>query len=294
MRKLIALCLTLATLTGCGAAAMAEVQLSPPPLAAEAPLSYEVKTQLHEDTAFTADGTTLAQVSFELPELTVLRTDGTEVSAPENDAERAALAAAEAFNLQFQEWTQDSMLRELAAWAEEDYAYRPEFFTESNGYYVEDLDYAVYCTDQLISVYAVYYSFTGGAHGNTVLLAWNFDLTTGSFLQPTALAADGQAFLDAVTGEIVEQAQAVAAGNGLTAEEFYWPNYQEISAGWSGYAVFFDQDGMNVGFSPYELACYAAGPQTFTIPYETLRPLLSDRGLALLGLDKGRSEENPA
>ena len=45
----------------------------------------------------------------------------------------------------------------------------------------------------------------GGAHPNTVLLAWNFDLMTGQFFAPEILAADGQIFLDAVRDEIIRQ-----------------------------------------------------------------------------------------
>ena len=42
---------------------------------------------------------------------------------------------------------------------------------------------------------------------------------------------------------------------------------------------------MTVGFSPYELACYAAGPQVFHLTYEQLLPRLSPHGRALLGLE---------
>ena len=44
--------------------------------------------------------------------------------------------------------------------------------------------------------------------------------------------------------------------------------------------------GMSVAFSPYELAAYAAGPQTFELSYEFLKPYLDEHGLEVLGLDE--------
>ena len=63
-------------------------------------------------------------------------------------------------------------------------------------------------------------------------------------------------------------------------------------AEWSSYAVSFDETGMTVGFSPYELAAYAAGPQVFHLAYETLLPHLGQHGRALLGLEDGGQGTN--
>ena len=53
----------------------------------------------------------------------------------------------------------------------------------------------------------------------------------------------------------------------------------------NSYAVSFDEKGMTVVFSPYELACYAAGPQVFHLSLDFLEPYLSDYGRALLGIE---------
>ena len=142
-----------------------------------------------------------------------------------------------------------------------------------------------YQTDRLVSVAGEYYSYTGGAHPNTVLMAWNFDLKTGAFFVPEQLAGDGEAFSQAVSAEIVRQIGETAAEYDLAAEEVFWENYEEIAAGWSSYAVSFDETGMTVGFSPYELAAYAAGSQVFRLPYDLLAPHLGDYGRAVLGLE---------
>ena len=146
------------------------------------------------------------------------------------------------------------------------------------------LDCMVYQTDRLVSIAGSYYSYIeGAAHPNTWQMGWTFDLEAGAFVEPEELS-EGAALGDAVTAEILQLA-ALPTEDGPAATEQYWEDYEEIVANWTGYAVFFDGTGMNVVFSPYELACYAAGPQAFHIAYEKLEPGLNQRGRTLLGLD---------
>ena len=67
----------------------------------------------------------------------------------------------------------------------------------------------------MISVSGIYYSYTGGAHPNTWLLGWNYDLETGEFFSPEVLS-EGTELQDAVTSEIIRQAQ-------IPTEEGYIP-----------------------------------------------------------------------
>ena len=286
MRKLIVLGLLLGSLTACSLADMTTVYTAPSPLGVTTPepLTYAVEAVDYEKAAQAEDGTKLAEVHFALPEMTVLRSDGTQVVLPQNDEEKQAFAMAETFNNQFSQWASAENFTELTQWAEGHYATDPSFFTEMGGYYTEELQVTVRQIGQLVSVQGKYYTFTGGAHPNTVLLGWNFDLTTGTFFTPEMLAADGQAFSQAVQAEIIRQANQPLEDGTIPAAG-YWENYEEIVANWASYAVSFDSQGMTVGFSPYELASYAAGAQSFTLSYQTLRPYLSDHGLALLGLE---------
>lgn len=286
MRKLIVLGLLLGSMTACAAADMTAGFTVTSPLAATAlePLAYAVETTDYKETAQAEDGTTLAEVCFALPEMAVLRSDGTQVVLPQNDEEKQALTVAETFNDHFTQWASAENFVELTQWAEEHYNGDPSFFTELGASYTEELQVDVRQIGNLVSVQGTYYTFTGGAHPNTVLLGWNFDLTTGTFVTPEVLAADGQSFSQAVQAEIIRQANQPLEDGTIPAEG-YWENYEEIAAGWTSYAVFFDAEGMTVGFSPYELACYAAGAQSFTLSYETLRPYLSAHGVSLLGLE---------
>ena len=86
---------------------------------------------------------------------------------------------------------------------------------------------------------------------------------------------------------LLEQSRETAASYDLAPEEFFWANYAEILSGWSSYAVSFDETGMTVGFSPYELASYAAGAQVYHLDYDQIAGYLSGHGLTVLGLSAG-------
>ena len=306
MKRMIALLLLLCTLTACASGAPEAAdppETSPaetaPKEQAAAPesiegaatfaqaapeqLSYAVELETLTDSAQAEDGTELAVRTYVLPRMSVEREDGTALTEAATPAEETALAAVEVFNGQFQSWAAADNFEEITSWAEEERAFRAESGLAWHPYSLE-LTCAVYQTDRLVSVRAEYYSYTGGAHSNTVLLAWNFDLTTGHFFTPELLASDGQVFSQAVLEELLAQSREAAATHDLAPDEFFWANYEEILAGWSSYAVSFDETGMTVGFSPYELASYAAGAQVYHLDYDQIAGYLSGHGLTVLGL----------
>ena len=290
MKKWNVLMLALCLLAGCAAPeANVPAGRNAPPLAAaeptqEEPCYYTVDMVTWEDGVRDEDGTPLARYSCRLPELTVRRANGTAVLEPGTEAEERALAAADTFNSQFAAWTSEEHLQELAEMARSERAWRQEAQIEWDSGFFTELDCQVYETDRLVSIARNYYSYTGGAHPNTILTAWNFDLETGEFFAPEQLAEDGEAFSQAVRDEIVRQIRERAEESGLAAEEMFWSNYEEIAGWWSSYAVSFDETGMTVAYSPYELAAYAAGPQSFRLPYDLLASYLSDYGRGVLGL----------
>lgn len=290
MKKWSILLLICCLLTGCTAAPAARepAESTPPPAAEpalEEPCVCTVEMMDWEDSAVDGDGASLATCRVHMPVLTARRADGTAIEAAGTEAEARALAAAETFNAQFAVWTLDEEFQELADLAREERAWRQESGIDWGPAFFTEMTSETYQTDRLVSVAGDYYSYTGGAHPNTVLMAWNFDLETGAFFVPEQLAGDGEAFSKAVSEEIVRQIGETAAEYDLTAAEMFWENYEEIAAGWSSYAVSFDETGMTVGFSPYELAAYAAGPQVFHLSYDLLAPHLSDYGRAVLGLE---------
>lgn len=274
MSTMIALFLVFAALVGCAGETGTLVKSDPPPAAA---VTFAVETEAYEETVRDEDGAVLAECSYDLPVLRALGADG---AAPEAAGEEA-LAMAGTFNARFDQWKANPQT--LAETAREDRAFRNESGLEPVTY-TDDLECEVYQTDQLISVSGVYRTYTGGAHPNSILMSWNFDLETGEFLEPEVLDEGGD-LREYVHQALLEEARQKAAGAGMAAEEFFWEDYEDILADWSSYAVSFDGEGMTVGFSPYELAAYAAGPQVFHLSYERLLPHLGPHSRLLLGLE---------
>lgn len=262
MSTMIALFLVLSTLAGCASETLINVKNAIPPPPAPV-VTYTVELETYEDSFQDEDGSDLARCVYEIP---VLKAD-----RPEGDA------ACETFNREFDTWRDNGA--GIARAAKED---RP--FMNSAAVYSDELRCSVYQTGRLISVAGTYVTYTGGAHPNTILLSWNFDLESGAFFDAATLDDEAR-FHDAVVQALNAQAALRARESGLAPRDFFWEDYQDTLENWSSYAVSFGEAGMSVMFSPYELACYAAGPQVFEIPYEDLAPHLGSQGRALLGLE---------
>ncbi len=287
MSTMIALLLVLSALVGCAGETLTNVKNALPDLPAEV-IAFSVEMETYEETVRDEDGAALAECSYELPVLTARLADGSVLETVATAGQERALAAAETFNGRFAQWKTNP--RTLAESAREDRAFRNESGLEPVAY-TDNLSCTVYQTETLVSVSGNYSTYTGGAHPNSILMSWNFDLDAGEFFEPEILDEGGD-FREYVHLALVKQARETAAAAGMTPKDFYWEDYEDTLAEWSSYAVSFDETGMTVGFSPYELAAYAAGPQVFHLAYETLLPHLGQHGRALLGLEDGGQGTN--
>lgn len=287
MSTMIALLLVLSALVGCAGETLTNVKNALPDLPAEV-IAFSVEMETYEETVRDEDGAALAECSYELPVLTARLEDGSILETAATEKQERALAAAETFNDRFAQWKTNP--RTLAESAREDRAFRNESGLEPVAY-TDNLSCTVYQTETLVSVSGNYSTYTGGAHPNSILMSWNFDLDAGEFFEPEILDEGGD-FREYVHLALVKQARETASAAGMTPKDFYWEDYEDTLAEWSSYAVSFDEAGMTVGFSPYELAAYAAGPQVFRLAYETLLPHLGQHGRALLGLEDGGQDAN--
>ena len=291
MTTLLAVMLSL-VLTACASGTASSVQASAlPPAAmlhqdgeAEERIQYQVELSTWEDASQTEDGVPLARYRYLLPELIPLRGDGTEITQAVTAEEDRALEVAAAFNGRFEAWAAAEDFQDLTQEAREDLEWhRKEELPWTVGYVLE-MDCAVYQTERMVSVSGLCYSYIeGAAHPNTWLLSWNFDLETGAFFEPHALE-ENQELQNAVTEEIIRRA-GEPNGDGLIPAEYYWEDYREIAANWSTAAVSFDETGMTVDFSPYELAPYGFGTQSFHFSYKWMAPYLCGYGRELLGVE---------
>lgn len=234
METVIALVLFLSILTGCAGETLTNVKsssITPNAAQTEEAVRYTVETETCADTIQAEDGTELLAYQFEVPELEVCRADGEIVNEAETDQEEQALTAAETFNARFADWLDGSSLDVFLEAAKEELEFsRAEGLTWSP--YTLELQCEVYQNDRMVSVSGTYYSNTGGAHPNTAVLSWNFDLREGTFFTPALLAADSDEFLKAVEQELNVQALQIAADADLPPEEYFWADYTDILRDW--------------------------------------------------------------
>ncbi|MDD2585787.1 MAG: stalk domain-containing protein [Syntrophomonadaceae bacterium] len=120
-----------------------------------------------------------------------------------------------------------------------------------------------YSKDDLLSLYADYYSYTGGAHGFTDRVHSNIDLNTGKELQLKDLFKAGVDYKGIINNEIKRQMQ-------LDPEKYFSESLTE----WQGISEdqpYYIEDGSLIVYFPlYEIAPYASGIPEFKIPVSAL------------------------
>lgn len=244
-------------------------------------VTYAVERDIIRETILAEDGTKVAETCIQLPLLQAIGTDGTVIIEPATELQRQAVETAAAFNAKFDAWRQENTT--LKMYAQGDYQQWPEKF-RLGIWYSEELDFSVWKTERLVSIRGDSYSYYGGAHPNTVLLGWNFDLVSGTYINALSIGHDEQEFRTLVAEELILRADERAAALQQEPADMYWQDYRSILMNWSDYPVVFGSTGMTVRFSAYELGSYAAGSHEFTISYAFLEPYLGDYGRELLGL----------
>lgn len=130
--------------------------------------------------------------------------------------------------------------------------------------------YMIASSPRTISYIDMIYEDTLGAHGNTFFKTFTFDTTTGASLTLADIFLPGSDYLSNLSqisraklpGIIGDGAQVDMIAEGTKPEAASFSNF------------FFDGKEFVVLFSPYEVAAYAAGPQTLRIPLSDLTSIL--------------------
>lgn len=118
-------------------------------------------------------------------------------------------------------------------------------------------------TDELISLPVTYYQYTGGAHGLTTKVAYNYNLKTGKILKLKDLFKEGfdyKSIIDKKVREDIEKEKDIYFENGAL--------FKGIS---ENQAYYLNRDSIIVYFQQYEIAPYSSGIREFKIPYEELK-----------------------
>ena len=147
--------------------------------------------------------------------------------------------------------------------SEEDRGYMAEMsYYYDHGYYVRRVD------ELVTSVLSYQSSFNGGVHGYTGYGCINLDSDTGEEISLPDVIADRNALESELKERLLatyDQEMFFDLDDSIKSicDETYG---QGEGVGYS-FTWVFDPDGITFVFSPYDIAAYAAGAQTVTIPY---------------------------
>ncbi|MAT42976.1 MAG: hypothetical protein CL609_11580 [Anaerolineaceae bacterium] len=130
-----------------------------------------------------------------------------------------------------------------------------------------EVTYEIHWNDgQRLSILGqIYTYYAGAAHPNMFYITLNYDLTTQQVLQLDDFFIAGSDYLNLLKNTCAAELISRDIGffeDNLAAEPTYFKN------------ITFTPAGLMVHFSPYDVASYAAGPQTVLIPYPVLEGTL--------------------
>lgn len=237
---------------------------------------YEVTTGTEADSFTNDDAVLLAEISYELPTLSV-RGEG-ETGGQEPPGEMQAVC--KAFNDGIAAYREELLdASELGAEAqmlyeEREPEYRADFFAFSQEVAVEK----TYRRGDLLEVLLSDYGYWGGAHGGMAYVNLHFDLKTGEFFDLFDLTDRPD--------ELREELAQNLLGKIWAQEEsqYYYDDFDQIVLAKEEYNVSFGEEGMTVIFEQYEIAPYVMGILEYEVPYAEFSRFLNERGERLLAL----------
>lgn len=116
---------------------------------------------------------------------------------------------------------------------------------------------------KLVSVAVNKYDYTGGAHGMPEITCYNIDVRTGKDLALKDLFNVGSDYKSRLNKEIAEQIKKLDDPDSYT--------FESIT---EAQQFYIENGNLNIVFQSYEIACYAVGQPTFTIPLTKLKDIL--------------------
>ncbi len=128
----------------------------------------------------------------------------------------------------------------------------------------------VYENKDLLTIKLETYVFTGGAHGNSISRFLNFDKKKGDQLENWQLFKDKEAFKNyaeikfKIQEHISQSASINSSGFMFEDDVFYMPEN-----------IGFTEKGLQLLYNTYEIASYADGPISITLPYDELKSYLA-------------------
>ncbi len=136
-----------------------------------------------------------------------------------------------------------------------------------------DISYTVEHADKnLISLHFSNYSFTGGAHGNTNSVTYNYDLNHGVMLKLADLFQPNSNYLKVISDYCAKEIKKTDMTDDKWIREGAGPKAENYRS-WN-----ITPEGLQITFDAYQVAAYAAGPQEVVVPYSVLKTIIKPDG----------------
>lgn len=113
------------------------------------------------------------------------------------------------------------------------------------------------------------YSYAGGAHPNSYVSIFNFNLKTGRTLTWRDFITD-QKGLEKLAEKEFRKARELSKDADLVEEGFFWGEKFELPVNFE-----LQEEGIYFWYNPFEVAAYALGPTDFLIGYDELGKLVN-------------------
>jgi hypothetical protein len=136
-----------------------------------------------------------------------------------------------------------------------------------------DISYTVAHADKnLISLHFSNYSYTGGAHGNTNSVTYNYDLNRGVMLKLADLFQPNSNYLKVISDYCIKEVKK----SDLTDDEWIRNGAGPKAENYQSWNI--TPEGLQITFDAYQVAAYAAGPQEVVVSYSVLKPIIKPDG----------------
>ncbi len=136
----------------------------------------------------------------------------------------------------------------------------------ANWMYELHIGFAVsYNKNGILSLYTETYEFTGGAHGNTVREAFNFDTKTGERLSLYSIFKDVNKYKTVFNS---------AVSDSIKRNQDFFGDYEGIKED-NNFLI--GEDGITIFFGLYEIAPYSSGIPEFTISKDKFSDILTEK-----------------
>jgi len=134
--------------------------------------------------------------------------------------------------------------------------------------------------DDLIGIAFTVSSYSAGAaHPNSYTEVVNFDLKNGKLLKLADLFTPGAKYLQALSTYCIQALKKQAKEHGedaLLDDDWIKRGAGAELTNYDNWTI--TKKGLAVTFDPYQVAAYAAGPQSVVVPYSSLKDIIKPDG----------------